>query len=71
MKDSNLERIRREAEAHLAAIQDLFRPGWRATVIVRNPDKPDGTQDFLLTDDNLDEVSAALELLKRRPESGS
>lgn len=47
--------------AHMNEIVGLFKPGVKITVIVRRPDK--GDQDFLMSDDDLEEVIA---LVKRR-----
>jgi hypothetical protein len=48
-------------------IKRLFKPPMRITVLVRIPDFPDGTRDFVLTDDKLDDAAAAL--LMRKPEN--
>lgn len=45
---------------HLSEIKTFFKPGAKVTLLVRRPEKPDGSQDFVLTDDLLDEAVAAL-----------
>lgn len=50
----------RAIAGHLSEIKGLFVPGTKVTLIVRRPEKPDGSQDFVLTDDLIDEAIAAL-----------
>jgi hypothetical protein len=63
-----VQAVREEASEHLAAIQAMFVPGAKVSLLVRHPSHPDGTRDFYLTDDTIPEVIAALHLLSRRPE---
>lgn len=56
------------ASRHLDSILRLFKPGAKITLIVRRDGEPE--QDFLLTDDDLDEVSTALDRAKGRPDAG-
>ena len=41
-------------------ILQCFKPGALITVLVRNPSKPDGTQDFVLSNDSLHNAIKAL-----------
>jgi hypothetical protein len=66
-KERRIGNMHREASGHLEKIASLFNPGMRLTLVVRNPERPDGSQDVLLTDDTVPEVIAALELLAERP----
>lgn len=50
----------------LDEVKKLFKPPMRLTLLVRMPDHPDGSRDFILTDDNLDEASKAI--LRRKVE---
>lgn len=65
--EHRLRQARHDASVLLDRIQQLWNPGMKVTLLVRSPDHPDGTRDFLLTDDTLDAVIAALEILKTRP----
>ena len=49
---------------YLNKIVALFKPGAKITLIVRNPDVPDG--DVILGNDNLDDAIAAINNLKAR-----
>lgn len=53
-----------EMADHLDAILRLFKPGAKITVVVRRPDAPDHSQDFIQTNDTLDDAIAALERRK-------
>ena len=66
-RNRRLENMRREASHHLEQIAKLFKPGMKITLVVRNPDEPDGEQDTLLTDDTIPEVIRALEQLAKKP----
>jgi hypothetical protein len=68
-RNARVERMRQEAAYHLDQIAKLFVPAMKITLVVRNPERPDGSQDVLLTDDTVPEVIAALKLLAERPES--
>ena len=48
---------------HMDQILKVFKPGSKITVIVRQPDDPEGLMDFCLSNDSLDE---AIALLQRR-----
>lgn len=52
---------------HMDAIAALFKPGAKITVLVRAPGFPDGSRDFVQTNDTLDEAIAALTLRKTAP----
>lgn len=54
------ERIRAAIADHCLAIEDLFVPGAKVTVLVRNPSVP-GDADVLVTSDTDVEIVAALE----------
>lgn len=56
-----LERVRDEVADHLEQIKSLFKPGAKISVFVRWPHLPD--RDFILTDDDLNEV---VEMIDRR-----
>ena len=62
-----LELVGREASHLLGKMQKLFKPGIKVTFLARTPGNPEG--DFLLTDDDLSEVKAALERSEKRPPS--
>ena len=63
---SKVRNVARVCEEHLHDIAELFKPGAKITLLVRRPGEPD--QDFMLTIDDLDEVSAMLERSKTREE---
>jgi hypothetical protein len=44
--------------SHMDRIMELFKPGRKITVAIRTPDAP--SQDFLMTNDDLEEVIAML-----------
>jgi pyoverdine/dityrosine biosynthesis protein Dit1 len=50
---------------HLARIQELFRPGAKITIIIRNPMVND--DDVLLGDDNIELAITAIRRLAERP----
>lgn len=52
---------------HMDKILGYFKPGRKITVLVRSPEHPDGSQDFVLTNDTLDETIAALTIRKTAP----
>lgn len=49
----------------LERLSGLALPGARMTLLVRRPEKPDGSQDMVITDDDLADVIAALEIRKK------
>jgi hypothetical protein len=53
--------------AHMEDIESLFLPGSKITVLVRRPEKPDGSQDFILTNDTIEDAIGALQLRQRAP----
>lgn len=55
------------AADHMDAILALFKPGSLITVLVRQPNKPDGSRDFILSNDTLDGAIEALTLRKTAP----
>jgi hypothetical protein len=67
VREARLRFARSEASKHLDQIQQLWNPGMKVTLLVRSPDHPDGSRDFMLTDDQIPDVIAALEILKTRP----
>lgn len=52
---------------HMDEILACFKPGAKITVLVRRPEKPDGSQDFVLTNDTIDDAIAALQTRKTAP----
>jgi hypothetical protein len=63
---SRLQEVQAEVADRMDEIKSLFKAGAKITVLVRHPGKPE--QDFLMTDDHLDEVVAAA---NRRKVAGS
>jgi hypothetical protein len=55
-----------EIANHCGEIADLFKPGVRITILVRNPNLEDA--DVLVTDDSIDSAIAALGKLKEKEE---
>lgn len=49
-------------KTHLAEIGEMFNPGTKLTLVARNPELPDGSQDFVITADNLPDVMTALKI---------
>ncbi len=60
-----LQRTQQAVAGHMEAIQAMFKPGAKITVLIRVPDYPD--RDFLMTDDDLAQVR---EMLDRRITAG-
>jgi hypothetical protein len=60
-----LDRARNEVAHHLDAIKRLFVNGAKLTILARPPGG-DVEKEFLLTDDDLDEVAHAIERAKKR-----
>ena len=48
-------------------IKRLFKPPMHVTVLVRMPEFPDGSRDFILTDDTLDKAEEAIRLRQTQP----
>lgn len=53
-----------KVERHLLEIEKLFKPHCKITLLVRNPKERDGN--LLLSVDDLDEVTKAIEALKSK-----
>lgn len=51
-----LEETQEEVSDHLDKIKRYFKPGAKITVLVRAPDDPDGRKDFMMGDDDPQEV---------------
>lgn len=45
---------------HMDTILTYFKPGAKITVLVRRPEAPDGSRDFIQTNDTIDQAIAAL-----------
>jgi len=57
-----------EIAAHCSEIADLFKPGAKVSVVVRNPDiRGDHSVEMFVSDDDPDAVIEAIEHLKTRP----
>lgn len=52
---------------HMDAILACFKPGAKIIVLIRRPEKPDGSQDFILTNDTIDAAITALQTRKTAP----
>ncbi len=63
-----LERTTADVAGYMDRIIKLFKPGSKITVCVRSPHLP-GDTDFILTDDDLTEVRAAIQRQQERHES--
>lgn len=46
----------------LERLSKIANPGARFTLLVRRPEAPDGSQDMVITDDDLSDVIAALKI---------
>lgn len=55
-----LDEATEEVSIHMDEILHCFNPGAKITVLVRRPDRPDGSQDFCLSNDDLSDAVAAL-----------
>lgn len=64
---SKLRNVSEQVADHMDAMLKLFKQGAKITVIVRQPDKPD--QDFLLTNDTLDDIAAVAMRRKTDPKT--
>lgn len=58
-------RLRADASILLDRIADLFRSPVRLTLYVRVPTHPDGSHDFMLTEDSVDVICDGLRQLER------
>lgn len=61
-RDAKLSAVRVEVAGRMDQILALFKPGAKITVLVRRPDHPDGSQDFVMTNDEFGGAIAALEV---------
>jgi len=57
-----LEKTQDEVGALMNEILTFFKPGAKITVLVRRPEHEDGSQDFLMTSDDIPKAIAALKL---------
>jgi hypothetical protein len=53
-----------EACRALERLAKIPKPGAKLTLLVRRPEAPDGSQDMVITDDDIDAVIRALEIRK-------
>lgn len=65
MADDNFRRLQfgiaqNRMRQHADEIKELFVDGAKITILVRQPSYPDGSRDFVLTDDTLKEAIEAL-----------
>ena len=58
--DERLEAVQRDVGNRMDQILAHFKDGSKITVVVRQPDDPYGTRDFMMTNDELDKVVAGL-----------
>jgi len=61
-----LGEVHAEVAEHCAQVARLFKPGARVTILIRNPSLADG--DMVVSDDQMDLVTAALLRLKQKEE---
>lgn len=54
----------------LESLAKLLKPGAKLTLLVRRPEAPDGSQDMVVTDDDLRAAIAALEI-RRSADGGA
>lgn len=66
MMDGWQERLGQRIAYHAREVQEMFKPGVKVTIIVRNPMLGDG--DCIITEDDLDAVIGAVQRLKDRDE---
>lgn len=52
----------------LDQIKAEFIDGYKITLICRNPNEPDGSQDFIMTDDSIQDAIAAAVLREQQQE---
>lgn len=69
MSKHSLELVRSRCSEHLNLVADMFKPNAKLTLLVRQPGFPD--QDFMMTNDSLDEAISMLERSKGRESSAS
>lgn len=61
---TRLDEVREDVSLHMTEILTNFKPGAKITVLVRRPEHRDGSQDFVLTNDDLGEAIEALTIRK-------
>jgi hypothetical protein len=61
-----LAEVHAEVANHCGDIAELFKPGAKVSVLIRNPRLNDG--DMIVTDDDMDLVIAAVQRLKEKEE---
>ena len=59
-----VRRTGRDIQLMMTEIANMFVPGYRITVVCRNPKFTDGSRDMVLTDDTWDGIMAALRIRK-------
>lgn len=57
---TSLDDVREAVAGYCDLIRANFKPGAKITVLVRRPEHFDGSQDFVLTDDDLSKAISAL-----------
>lgn len=68
--DPKVQRLSQEAAGLLSEIVQLFKPGVKATLLIRSPKAPDHSQDFMLTMEfDINDACAALQALQSQPPS--
>ncbi len=60
--NEDVQRVAETLGDHMDKILQLFKPGMKITVLIRNTGKPDGSQDLVLTNDELSAAITALEI---------
>lgn len=63
---SNLSDVQDIVAEHMDEILKLFKPGKKITVLVRTPDDPEGRYDFMMGDDDPQELLNMLARCKAR-----
>jgi hypothetical protein len=61
-KRVTLDRVQEITSDCMARIQRCFKPGAKITVLVRTTSHPDGSRDFVMTDDDIEAAIAALRI---------
>lgn len=65
--NQNVQNVSEIVADHMDAILKCFKPGAKIMVLVRRPEHPDGSHDFILTNDTIDEAITALQTRKTAP----
>ena len=63
---SQLRQFHEKAADALHELSTMLRPGAKLTLVCRRPDVPDGSQDILLTDDDVEAMTEAAKRLAAR-----